>query len=341
MKNNFSRILFLFTVLCGANSLDSVVAHEVRPAYLELREIEPGICKVTWKVPRLQGASPDIWPVFPENWSESPRSEQVMSDAKVERWSVRTGASGLNGVSGLNGARIEIKGLEATRIDVLLRIEHADGRSHTVMLRADDREFTVPKQKGTGQVAWTYLLFGVEHILLGIDHLLFVLALLMITTGTWRLVKTITAFTIAHSITLTAAVLGIVQVPSAPVEAIIALSILFLASELVHGYRGRTGLAEKQPWLVSFTFGLLHGFGFAGALREVGLPEHAIPVALFQFNLGVEIGQLLFVAAVLAVIAVVKRYKADWPHWARLGPAYAIGSVAAFWCIQRIGSFWL
>ena len=158
-------------------------------------------------------------------------------------------------------------------------------------------------------------------------------------TGTWRLVKTVTAFTVAHSITLGLATLGFVHVPSKPVEAVIALSIVFVAAEIVQARRGRAGLAAQMPWIVAFTFGLLHGFGFAGALSEVGLPEGHIPVALLFFNLGVEAGQLLFVAAVLALVACARRIRVAWPRWAELVPPYAIGSVAMFWVIQRVAAF--
>jgi hydrogenase/urease accessory protein HupE len=188
-------------------------------------------------------------------------------------------------------------------------------------------------------VAAAYLTLGVEHILTGIDHLLFVLALLLLTRGTWRLVKTVTAFTVAHSITLGLATLGIVHVPSKPVEAIIALSIVFVAAEIVQARRGHQGLAARVPWIVAFTFGLLHGFGFAGALSETGLPAGHIPVALLFFNLGVEAGQLLFVAAMLAVMACARHIQMVWPRWAGLVPPYAIGGLASFWVIQRVAAF--
>ncbi len=171
------------------------------------------------------------------------------------------------------------------------------------------------RQQSGWSVAGTYLSLGVEHILLGIDHLLFVLALLLITRGTWRLVKTVTAFTVAHSITLALATLGFVHVPQAPVEAVIALSIVFVAAEIVRVRNGRDGIAARAPWIVAFTFGLLHGFGFAGALARVGLPEGHIPLALLFFNVGVEVGQLLFIAAVLA----------RWRRSGAFGPVSALG----------------
>ena len=180
---------------------------------------------------------------------------------------------------------------------------------------------------------------GVKHILLGIDHLLFVLGLVLIVRSTPRLVKTITAFTLSHSITLALATLGFVHVPQAPVEAVIALSILFLASELARRNRGESGLTARRPWLVAFSFGLLHGFGFAGALSEVGLPETDIPLALLLFNLGVEAGQLLFVAAVLALLWCGRRLATSAPRWLQDAPAYAVGSLAAFWLIERVAAF--
>jgi len=184
------------------------------------------------------------------------------------------------------------------------------------------------------------LVMGVEHILAGIDHLLFVLALLLIVDGTRRLVMTITAFTVAHSITLVAATLGWLHVPGPPVEAIIALSIVFVASEVIQRLRGRDPLTARAPWIVAFSFGLLHGLGFAGALAEVGLPQVAIPVALLMFNVGVEVGQLLFVAAVVGLQALVARLVAVRGDWVTAATAYGIGAVAAFWTIERVVGFW-
>jgi hydrogenase/urease accessory protein HupE len=193
------------------------------------------------------------------------------------------------------------------------------------------------------QVAATYLILGVEHILLGIDHLLFVLALLILVKGTRRLLATVTAFTVAHSLTLAGATLGFVHMPGPPVEAAIALSIVFVAAEIMHSRQGKAGLTERFPWVVAFSFGLLHGFGFASALSDVGLPQAAIPIALLFFNVGVELGQLLFIASVFVVIAlarrVMRRSRVWQPAWAWRIPPYAIGSVAMFWVIQRIAAF--
>jgi hydrogenase/urease accessory protein HupE len=188
-------------------------------------------------------------------------------------------------------------------------------------------------------VAATYLRLGVEHILLGYDHLLFVLGLILVAASTRQLVMAITAFTAAHSITLAAAVLGVVHVPPKPVEAVIALSIAFVAVEIVRAREGKAGTAARAPWLVAFAFGLLHGFGFAGALSEIGMPEGHIPAALLFFNLGVEAGQLLFVAAVMVSAALVRLVRLPLPRWAALAPPYVIGSVAMFWVLQRVAAF--
>jgi hydrogenase/urease accessory protein HupE len=310
-------------------------AHEVRPAYLELTEKSDGNFSVLWKVPLRGDARPPIAPQFPESWREvSPPVGALSPGAILERWTIEPDAEGID------NATVAIAGLGSTMMDTLVRVQRADGTTHEGLVRPRAPTYTIPARDSVGRIAWTYLVLGIEHILFGIDHLLFVLALLLITSGTWRLVKTVTAFTVAHSITLSAAVLGFVNVPSAPVEAIIALSILFLAVELVHVHYGRESLAQRKPWLVSFAFGLLHGFGFAGALSAVGLPQSSIPVALLQFNVGVELGQLAFVAVVLLFCAGLNRIRLAWPTWMRLGPAYAIGSVAAFWTLQRVASFW-
>jgi hydrogenase/urease accessory protein HupE len=197
----------------------------------------------------------------------------------------------------------------------------------------------IPERAGKLQVAGDYWLMGTIHILEGADHLLFVFALLLIVTGLMSLFKAITAFTVAHSITLGLATLGMIHLPPAPTEAIIALSIVFLAGEIIHKRQGRMGITERWPWVIAFVFGLFHGLGFAGALSEIGLPQHEVPLALLMFNVGVETGQLLFIAVVVSVIALLKRLPVALPQasW-RLVP-YGIGSVAAYWTIDRVVSF--
>ncbi len=306
-----------------------------RPAYLELREAGDDTYDVTWKVPAqgedIRLALYVVLPEGTENVTE-PRAVFV-NGAVLERWRIRR-------PGGLVGQTIRIEGRATTVSDVIARVERADGSSQVERMKVDDPRFTVAAPAGTAEIAWAYLVLGVEHILAGIDHLLFVLALLLVVRGGRRIVATVTAFTVAHSITLVAATLGWVHVPGPPVEAIIALSIVFVSAEVVHGLRGKPGLTARAPWLVAFSFGLLHGLGFAGALAEVGLPQVAIPVALLMFNVGVEVGQLLFVAAVLALIALLRRL--PWRPPARLQyvAPYAIGTVAMFWVFERVASFW-
>jgi hydrogenase/urease accessory protein HupE len=224
-------------------------------------------------------------------------------------------------------------------IDVLVRLQRSDDTTQVVRLTPSTPAFVVEAAPRWTQVAATYLGLGIEHILLGVDHLLFVLAMLLLVRSWGRLLATITAFTVAHSITLAAATLGFVHVPPQPVEAAIALSIVFVAAEIVHGRMGRTGLTERWPWVVAFVFGLLHGLGFASALREVGLPEGAIPAALLFFNLGVELGQLAFVEVVLALLASLRSLQLSTPAWSWRLASYGIGAVAMYWTIERVVAF--
>jgi hydrogenase/urease accessory protein HupE len=311
-----------------------LLAHEVRPAYLGLREISPETYDVLWKVPaRGEGSRLGLSVRFPEDTSSlSDPVGAFAGDCHLERWRIRR-------AGGLTGAAITIDGLSQTVTDVLLRFERADGTSLTHRFTADAPTYVVEAIPSLGQVAWTYLGLGVEHILLGIDHLLFVLALILIVNGGRKLLITVTTFTLAHSVTLALATLGFVHVPGPPVEAIIALSIVFVASEIVHGQQGRPGLTARCPWIVAFIFGLLHGFGFAGALAALGLPERAIAPALLFFNVGVEAGQILFIAAVLVVARPLRRVEDRFPRAARMASAYGIGGLAMFWLIQRVAAF--
>ena len=309
-------------------------AHEVRPGYLELREISPGVFEVLFKTPTLGGQRFNLRPLLPAGCrSQTPVATYEPPGAILERWTVTCDTI-------LNGQRIAVAGLSGTLLEVLVRIETLDGRTIVQRLKPTAPSFVVPTDPSVWQVAQTYLVLGVEHILGGVDHLLFVLALMLIVPNGMLLFKTITAFTLAHSISLALATLGAVHVPGRPVEATIALSVVFLAAELAHLQQGRPGLTSRAPWLVALTFGLLHGLGFAGALAEIGLPQRQIPLALLQFNVGVELGQLMFVAAVLAVLALVRRLPLRWPDWSWRLPAYGIGVTAAFWAVQRTVSFW-
>ena len=310
-----------------------VFAHELRPAYLELHEDSGGTVRVLWKTPMQGELRLSLWPELSgRTETVTPVATQRTDAAAVQTWRLRS-------LEPLRGQSLHIAGLEQTMTDVLVRAEFADGSTWTERLTPAQPEAAIPQRPSAFAVAGVYLKLGVEHILLGIDHLLFVLALLIITRGGWKLVKTVTAFTVAHSITLGLATLGLVQVPAAPVEAVIALSIVFVAAEIVHARRGRESVTARAPWVVAFVFGLAHGFGFAGALSEVGLPEGQIPLALLFFNVGVEAGQLLFIAAVLTLMAASRRLRLSPPHWGALAAPYAIGSVAMFWVMQRLAAF--
>jgi hydrogenase/urease accessory protein HupE len=309
------------------------LADVFRPAYLELRETGQGRYDVLWKVPAQGDMRLAVDVSFPpDTVQELPPQGRFVSGAYVERWRIsRPG--------GLADQSIHIDGIASGVTDVIVRVERQDGTSQVERLLPANPQFVVEAPTGTAAVAWSYLVLGVEHILGGVDHLLFVLALLLIVRGTKRIFFTITAFTIAHSITLIAATLGWVHVPGPPVEAMIALSIVFVAAEIVHGFRGKPGLTARAPWVVAFSFGLLHGFGFAGALAEVGLPQKAIPVALLMFNVGVEVGQLIFVAAALAAGALLSQLRLSRPDRLQWVTSYAIGAVAMFWVIERIAAF--
>jgi hydrogenase/urease accessory protein HupE len=256
----------------------------------------------------------------------------MTDDAMVQTWR-------LSAVESLAGQELRIDGLSNTMTDALVRIEFADGREWIERLTPGTPGAIIPAGQSGWMVVVTYLKLGVEHILLGVDHLLFVLALILIAPNLRELIKAITAFTAAHSITLAAATLGFVHVPPKPVEATIALSIAFVALEIVRAREGSPGIAARAPWVVAFAFGLLHGFGFAGALGEIGLPAGHIPMALLFFNGGVEIGQLLFVAVVLSLAALVRLGRRPLPQWSALIPPYLIGSLAMFWVIQRASVF--
>lgn len=307
-------------------------AHELTPGYLGLTETSAGAFDVQWKLSTTGGLQNVLRAELPATCTASPVSRYVVGDGEVQRWQ-------LSCPNGLQGNPITIAGLGATRTDVLVRIDYLDGDSLTRRLSGSTDSFVVPEVASAFDVSMSYLGLGIEHILIGIDHLLFVLALLLLVDGMKKLLLTITAFTVAHSITLGAATLGWANVPGAPVEAVIALSILFLASELarrpIDGTPFAPDITSRYPWIVAFSFGLLHGFGFAGALADVGLPDRAIPLALFFFNVGVEIGQLIFIGAVLALGRVIAATSipvpTTWPRYV----AYGIGSLAAFWVFER------
>jgi hydrogenase/urease accessory protein HupE len=321
------------------------VSDELRPGYLEMRQIGPGAYNLLFKIPaRGEDLRLAIFVNLPEGTQDVAPPRASFSDgAYVERRTIRRDG-------GFIGQAVSIEGLSATSTDVLVRIESLAGATRTERLSPTKTAFIIQAVPGAGEVAATYLRLGAEHILFSFDHLLFVLALVILVRGWRRVAVTVTAFTIAHSITLAAATLGFVNVPGPPVEATIALSIMLVSVEILNARDGKPSLTARLPWLVAFSFGLLHGYGFAGALAEVGLPQHAIPVALLFFNLGVEIGQLAFVAAVLTAGDLFRTAMA-----LRLEPAliqrtvnrldviaaYAIGTVAAFWLIERTSALFV
>lgn len=251
----------------------------------------------------------------------------------VQRWSIEV-------PDGLEGKVISFSGLSETRIDVLARMERADGSVQLERILAIDPKFEVDASPGPFEVVQTYTVLGIEHILFGFDHLLFVAGLVMLVANTRLLIWTITSFTLAHSITLALATLGFVSVPRPPVEAFIALSIMFVAVEIMRQRQGHPSLASRKPWLVAFAFGLLHGLGFASALAEIGMPRDNIPLALLFFNIGVEIGQLIFVAALLVLAGLARRFaKPEQLRHATFASCYAIGGLASYWLIDRIFAF--
>lgn len=322
----------LAAILCALAVLPAS-AHEVRPGYLAINETATDEYRVQWKVPARGQMRLAIYPVLPENCSVT--SEPVtrnIAASYVDTWEVRC-------PGGLTGGTIFIDGLSSLLTDTLVRITMLDESTRVARLSPSSPAFQVPEAPTLLQVAATYVGLGVEHILLGIDHLLFVLALLLLVRGVRQVIVTITAFTLSHSLTLAAATLGWVNVPQQPVEAVIALSILLIATEIIQRDRGHASLTQQWPWAVAFMFGLLHGFGFAGALSEIGLPEQAIPSALLFFNIGVELGQLLFIAVVLVSWRLIRGFAKNLPKPLLQLPAYAIGTMAAFWSIERIAGF--
>jgi hydrogenase/urease accessory protein HupE len=332
MKLRIVYITFSFLVL---GCILKAHAHEIRPAFLQIMQVDSTTYNAYWKIPRLGEAVPKIYVVFPDEFKvESLKQPSPLPGFIVYGYK-------LSSESPLFGKRISIDGLNRTLIDALVNINFLNGEKITFMLQPDKPSFIIPEKETLINTIKTYLKLGTEHILLGIDHLLFVLALLLITPGFKKLIKTITAFTIAHSITLSLSALGFIGLPGPPVEAVIALSIVFLAVELMHYYKGEITLTVKHPWIVAFTFGLLHGFGFAGALANIGLPQTTIPSALLFFNVGVEFGQILFILCILSLIWIIKKTKISIPKKAVFIPVYAIGSIASYWLIERVLGFWI
>jgi len=310
------------------------MAHEIRPAYLEINQDidSTNQYQIVWKIPLVGDKAPKINPSFPSGFTLTQTTDHFLADAYIRHYAGRYNRP-------LNGQRLAIEGLELTLVDVLVQINLADESSYSLLLQPDKPQAIVPIEPSLWEVTKLYVGLGIEHILLGIDHLLFVLCLLLLVQSLAQLVKTITAFTFAHSITLALSAMNWVQLPQAPVEAVIALSIVFLAREYVHFREGKKSLTVQYPWLVAFVFGLLHGFGFAGALAEIGFPQQNIPLALLTFNVGVELGQLLFIAVCTIVFGLWRKMEVRLPNWTWKVLPYGVGTLATFWLIERVLAF--
>ena len=305
-------------------------AHEARPGFLELRETAPDTYSFLWKKPTGGEIEIQIAPLIPRGCRLATPDRQQLSPGAVI---VRGTLSCPDG--GLAGKTIAVAGLEATITDVLVRVHHADGRLESHLLRPASPAVTLGGATSSLERALGYLQLGVQHILLGVDHLLFVLGLLLIVRDRFTLVKTITSFTLAHSLTLAIATLGYASAPLPPLNAAIALSILFLGPEVARSWRGETSFTLRHPWVVAFAFGLLHGFGFASGLTAMGLPRAEVPLALLLFNLGVELGQIAFVLLVVLLERSFRVLEVRWPRLVLRLPGYAVGTLGAYWTIQR------
>jgi hypothetical protein len=318
-------ILVLFLLRPGAG-----LAHDVQPAYLEVQQTDATHLGVTWKVP-ARTALNLLSVAFPPEWKiASGPVDASTPDNLLTRWVLICPAGGLD------GHRLGVNGLADVPADVMVRVVRLDGVATMTRLNPTMTSFVIAPEAGFAYLAMTYTRLGIEHILTGVDHLLFVLGLMLIVKNRWVLLKTITAFTIAHSLTLAVATLGYASAPVNPLFAAIALSIFFLGPEIVRKKRGGTSLTIEHPWVIAFIFGLVHGFGFASGLTALGLTHREIPPALLLFNVGVEIGQLVFVGIILALEKSYRVLDVHWSQWAQWIPAYAIGSLGAFWTIQRV-----
>lgn len=316
----------VLTVLAGFAN-----AHEIRPAYLEIKQNAAQHVNILWKQPIVGNVAVPIEPQLSAGWLDPDTATTVYTDTfLIRRWQLD------NPSEPLGDQTLTIFGLEGSLTDVLVRIVDTNANETLHIIKPDSPTLVLSAASKPTLSVIGYLVLGVEHIWTGIDHLLFVFGLMLLASRFVHLLKTITAFTIAHSITLAAAALKLVRIPTAPVEAVIALSIIYLAVELIYVRRGREGLAHRFPWLVAFTFGLLHGFGFAGALNQVGLPADSIPLALLCFNIGIELGQITFVAGVLLLLALLTKAGPRISLGVQIAAPHVIGSLAAFWFFERL-----
>jgi hypothetical protein len=306
-------------------------AHRFAPSLLKVDEIAPGQYNMVWKTPAQGVSKVPLRPVWPESCEVGNASPpQLEGTGKVSSWQLV--CTGL-GEDGLVGETLGISGLGPNQATAMVMVRLLDGRNYQEVLNTEQPEFQVPAESSAGEVMTDYAWLGIEHIWGGIDHLLFVFGLLLLVGGGTRLLWTITAFTVGHSITLSLVTLGFFDYPVALVEFTIALSIFVLAVELTR--KGRNDILWRNPWWLAGGFGLLHGMGFAGALAETGLPQDNVPLALLFFNIGIEIGQIAFIAVILALWYLLRKPLSSWQDRLLPVPVYILGALSAMWCIER------
>jgi len=302
--------------------------HDIRSAYIEITPDEQ-VLHLLWKLPVFGNPTVELIPEISNiELDKDLALIRHSSNALIYEWSVP-----LDSVN-LMGQTLTILGLNLTSTDVMVKLNLEDEEIH--ILKPDNNSLIIGEKQKTIVAIANFTRIGIEHIMLGIDHLLFVLGLLLLSRTKWLLIKTITSFTVGHSISLALATLGFIYVPEKPLSALIALSIVFLGWELVRAQKGKKSLTIQNPWVMSFLFGIIHGIGFAGGLVSLGLPDSEIPLALLFFNVGVEIGQIAFIFLILLLMRSFSKMEFKSPEWSTPIPAYIIGSFAAFWFIGRI-----
>ena len=321
------RLLRFALVLVALSA--ALFAHESLPGFLEINEQSPNEYAVFWRVPAIEGVPPAIAFSAPSGCKEIGNTQAPLTPGSlIQHWAMRCDTS-------LIGKQIKILDLDRTLLDVLVRVRFRDGREISHIARPLEASFVLEPSPENSKTDRSYLLLGIEHILYGIDHLLFVLGLLLLVESRRALIKTITAFTVAHTITLSLATVGLIRVSTLAAEAVIALSLVFVGYEMANKCAARQGFTQRHPWTVAFSFGLLHGLGFAATLTRLGLSSSDVPRALLLFNCGVELGQLAVVAAALSFFWSLRQLEIPKPRWADWGVSYAFGSVASFWFIQK------
>ena len=325
------RYIAALLALVGLTLALPVAAHEVRPAYLEIDQTGPTTYAVIWKQPTLGEVAIHLTPHLSTGWLErAPTDQYAAAGFLIRTWKITT-----PGPAPLAGASVSIEGLQDTITDVFVRVRLSHGQGVDAIVRPEAPRMTIAVTNGSAMALSSFVLLGVEHILTGPDHLLFVLGLLLLVRDRWMLLKTVSAFTLAHSLTLAAATFGLIRLPLPLIDTLIALSILFLAPEIIRAQRGGTSLTIRHPWMAAFVFGLLHGTGFASGLATLGLEKSALLGALVFFNVGVEIGQLSFIAVALTVWRLLGLLPVRWPEMAKAAPTYVIGAAGAAWAFQN------